>query len=282
MSRIDEQLARSRTRIAAAEARLLLAHALGRSHAWLVAHGDEAMSAEESGRFAGLVSRRAQGEPIAHLVGSREFYGRSFSVTREVLIPRPETELLVELALAKLHGDREIAAPAILDLGAGSGCLGITLALEIPAARVTAADLSSAALDLARSNARALAAPLHLVESDWYSALGDERFDLVVANPPYIAESDPHLGQGDLRFEPALALTSGADGLTAIRRIVARAPHHLEPGGWLMLEHGYDQAEAVAALLRAAGLVDIDQRRDLAGILRVSVGRFGDSLGDKA
>ncbi|HUY04405.1 MAG TPA: peptide chain release factor N(5)-glutamine methyltransferase [Rhodocyclaceae bacterium] len=277
MSRIDEQLARSRTLIAPAEARLLLAYVLGRSHAWLAAHGEEAMGAEESERFAELVSRRVRGEPIAYLLGSREFYGRSFAVTNEVLIPRPETELLVDLAIAKLAGaGGNSASPAILDLGAGSGCLGITLALEIPGARVTAADVSSAALALARRNARALAAMLHLVESDWFSDLGEERFDLVVANPPYIAENDPHLGQGDLRYEPQLALASGADGLAALRRIVAQAPRHLESGGWLLVEHGYDQGPAVAALMRAAGLAAIEQRRDLAGILRVSAAQRGD------
>ncbi|HUW37934.1 MAG TPA: peptide chain release factor N(5)-glutamine methyltransferase [Rhodocyclaceae bacterium] len=277
MSRIDEELARSRTRIAPAEARLLLAHVLDRSHAWLAAHCEEALDETTRANYADLVGRREAGEPIAHLVGAREFYGRSFALTREVLIPRPETELLVDLAIAKLAGKiGGAAAPAILDLGAGSGCVGVTLALEIPAARVTAADVSAAALELARRNARVLGAPLHLVESDWYSALGDERFDLVVANPPYIAEGDPHLARGDLRFEPQLALASGADGLAAIRRIVAQAPRHLAPGGWLLIEHGYDQGPAVAALMRAAGLAEIEQQRDLAGIVRVSAAQRGD------
>lgn len=273
MSRIDDALAQARTRIAPAEARLLLAHVLDCTHAWLAAHGEEAMTTQESERFAELLARRGEGEPIAHLIGYREFYGRSFALTPQVLIPRPETELLVELAVAKLA---DPAVPAILDLGAGSGCIGVTLALEIPAARVTAVDVSAAALDLARGNSQALAASLRLIESDWFSALGNERFDLVVANPPYIAENDPHLYQGDLRFEPALALSSGTDGLAAIRRIVAQAPRHLAAGGWLLIEHGYDQAEAVAALLAAAGLVDIEQHRDLAGIVRVSAARLGD------
>lgn len=275
MTLIDEALSQARTRIAMAEARHLLCHVLDRSHAWLAAHGDEALAATAATRFADLLGRRVEGEPIAYLVGSREFYGRSFAVTPGVLIPRPETELLVDLGIAK-HGAR--SAPRILDLGAGSGCLAVTLALEIPTARVTATELSPAALLLARRNARELKAAVRVIESDWFSALAAEGFDLIVANPPYIAEHDPHLSVGDLRFEPGLALSSGPDGLSAIRTIILQAPGHLSPGGWLFIEHGHDQAEAVAALLEAADFCDIEQHQDLAGILRVSGGRTSAAL----
>lgn len=270
MTRIAEALSLARAKIAMAEARGLLCHVLGQSHAWLAVHGDEALAETEAMRFAELVERRAEGEPIAYLVGSREFYGRSFAVTRQVLIPRPETELLVDLGIAKLGGQ---TAPDILDLGAGSGCLAVTLALEVPTAQVTAAEVSPDALLLARRNARELKASVRVIESDWFSAVAEEGFDLIVANPPYIAENDPHLFQGDLRFEPPLALSSGSDGLAAIRLIVSEARRHLLPGGWLLVEHGFDQAQAVAALLQAADFADIEQHRDLAGILRVSGGR---------
>ena len=260
----------ARAQIVLSEARSLLCHVLERPQAWLAAHADEALAEAAAARFAGLVLRRAEGVPFAYLVGRREFYGRTFAVTNEVLIPRPETELLVELAIVKLGGRN---APAILDLGAGSGCLAVTLALEIPTARVTAVEFSSAALFLARRNARELAAAVRLIESDWFSAVAEEGYDLIVANPPYIAENDPHLLQGDLRFEPPLALSSGSDGLAAIRLIVSEAMGHLLPGGWLLIEHGYDQAPAVAALLQAADFAEIEQHRDLAGILRVSGGR---------
>lgn len=269
MTRVDEALAQARAGIAMSEARRLLCHVLGCSHAWLAAHGEEALAATAAAQLADLVLRRNEGEPIAYLVGSREFYGRSFAVTREVLIPRPETELLVDLGIAKL-GAR--VGPDILDLGAGSGCLAVTLALEIPAARVTATELSPAALLLARRNARELKAAVRAIESDWFSAVAEEAFDLIVANPPYIALDDPHLSQGDLRFEPPLALSSGSDGLAAIRLIVSEAKRHLRPGGWLLIEHGFDQAPAVAALLQAADFAGIEQHRDLAGILRVSGG----------
>lgn len=266
---VGAALARARRNIPAAEARMLLAHVLDRPHAWLVAHDDAPMTGEQSRHLARLVGRRSRGEPIAYLVGSREFYGRRFLVDAEVLIPRPETELLVDLAIAKLqHGP----AARILDLGAGSGCIAITLALELPAAVVTAAERSPAALQLARRNADRQGARLRFIETDWYARFAGERFDLIVANPPYVAAADPHLDA--LRFEPPAALASGADGLTAIRQIVAGAPSHLSPGGQLLLEHGYDQSTAVAALLRAAGLVDIEQHRDLAGIVRVSGGRL--------
>ena len=272
MSSIAAALAQARQTIPISEARLLLRHLLGCTAAWLEAHRDDALEAPAAAAFEALVARRTAGEPIAYLTGRREFYGRDFAVTPAVLIPRPETELLIDLGKAAVSGS---AKPRILDLGCGSGCVAITLALELPGAEVTALDVSAAALDIARSNAGRLRAPIHLMQSNWFAALGaEERFDLIVANPPYVAEGDPHLNEGDLRFEPALALACGPDGLDAIRHIVAAAPTHLRAGGHLFFEHGYDQAEAVAALLRHAGFSAIDQHRDLASIVRVSGGRI--------
>ena len=270
MSSIAAALARTRQSIPVAEARLLLRHLLNQGAAWLEAHRDEALDAAVADALAALVARRAGGEPIAYLVGRREFYGRDFAVAPAVLIPRPETELLVDLAKAAAAA---VPAPRILDLGTGSGCLAVTLALELPGAEVTALDASSDALAVARHNADRLAARVCFIHSDWFAALAGRRFDLIVANPPYIADGDPHLAAGDLRFEPASALASGSDGLAAIRRIVAAAPAHLQPGGRLLFEHGYDQATAAAALLHAAGYAAIEQHRDLAGIVRVSGGR---------
>ncbi len=267
---VGEALAQARGRIAAAEAKLLLRHVLGCAAAEIVAHPERWLDETQALQYAALVARRAAGEPVAYLVGRREFYGREFAVTPAVLIPRPETELLVEAALSKLSRRN---TPAILDLGAGSGCVAITLALET-GFPVTAADISPEALAVARANAERLGAGVRFVESDWFSAI-EGRFDLVVGNPPYVAEGDPHLR--DLAFEPVGALVSGTDGLGAIRRIVAGAPRHLRPGGWLLLEHGHDQAEAVAALLAAAGFAEIEHHRDLAGIVRVSGGRVLDS-----
>lgn len=267
MTTIAAALARARRAIPPAEARLLLCHLLDRNTAWIEAHRDDALAAAAYERFDALVARRAVGEPVAYLLGTREFYGRDFAVSPAVLIPRPETELLVDLVKAGP------CAPRILDLGTGSGCVAITLALELPQAEVWAVDASPAALTVAQANARRLGARVQLRESDWFAALEGERFDLIVSNPPYIADGDPHLNEGDLRFEPALALNCGVDGLDAIRRIAAAAPVHLNFGGRLLFEHGYDQAEAVASLLRAAGFAEIEQYRDLAGIVRVSGGR---------
>lgn len=269
MTTIAAALAVARQAIPSSEARLLLRHLLDRPAAWLEAHRDEALDVAVAARLAALVARRAAGEPIAYLVGSREFYGRDFAVGPAVLIPRPETELLVDLAKEALAA---LEAPRILDLGTGSGCVAITLALELPHAEVWALDVSVAALAVARSNAERLSARLRLLASDWFEAIADQRFDLIVGNPPYIAAGDAHLAQGDLRFEPALALACGSDGLDAIRHIVAGAPAHLHAGGVLLFEHGYDQAAAIAELLQAAGYADIGQHRDLAGIVRVSGG----------
>jgi release factor glutamine methyltransferase len=283
MSTVATALAAAREKLPASEARLLLGHVLGRPAAWLMTHDDDALDEDALLRFAALVARRKGGEPVAYLLGYREFYGREFAVSPAVLIPRPETELLVDIVLGKEVGAGATAkstakravkkAPRILDLGTGSGCIAITLALEIPSAQVSAVDASATALSVARKNAARLEASLRLLQSDWFDRLEDEKFDLIVANPPYVAEADAHLAVGDLRHEPRLALASGADGLDAIRRIVADAPAHLAPGGRLLLEHGCDQGAAVRDLLESAGLACVEQHRDLSAIVRVSVGR---------
>lgn len=270
MSTIDAVLAMARQHIETSEARLLLCHRLGRTPAWLAAHGDDPFDAAQRESFQTLIARRAAGEPIAYLCGEKEFHGRDFLASPAVLIPRPETELLVDLALVKAKG---IKRPRLLDLGTGSGCVAITLALECRQARVSAADASTAALSVARGNSHRLGAVVKFTESDWFAAFHAECFDVIVANPPYVAADDSHLKQGDLRFEPLGALISGPDGLEAIRQIIAAAPEHLLSGGWLLFEHGYDQAEAVARLLATADFTEIEQHRDLAGIVRVSGGR---------
>ncbi|MDP2169177.1 MAG: peptide chain release factor N(5)-glutamine methyltransferase [Rhodocyclaceae bacterium] len=269
--------AAARASIPPAEARLLLGHVLGCSSAWLEAHREAALAPQQLAAYAGLVERRAAGEPVAYLLGIREFYGRDFAVTPAVLIPRPETELLVDVALAKVGAGRTApGTTCILDLGTGSGCIAITLALELPGARVTAVDVSPPALEVARVNAQLLGATVDLLASDWFAGLPEDRFDFIVANPPYVAAGDPHLLAGDLRFEPLDALTDQSDGLAALRHIVAVAPRWLKPGGSLFFEHGFDQAAAVFDLLVAAGFTGIEQHRDLAGIVRVSGGRLLD------
>ena len=216
------------------------------------------------------VRRRRAGEPVAYITGEREFFSLAFRVTPAVLIPRPETELLVEAALASIPAD----APArVLDLATGSGCVAVAIANERPGAQVTATDVSREALAVARENAKRHGTRIDLVESDWFAALAGRRFDLIVANPPYVAEDDPHLAAGDLRFEPRAALVAGPKGLDCIETIVEQAIHHLRAGGRLLFEHGYDQAPCARALLAAAGYGDIVTRRDLAGIERVSGGR---------
>ena len=254
------------------EAQVLLGQALGQSRAWLIAHGGEALDAAQTAAFADLFERRWSGEPIAYILGEREFYSLNFKVTPAVLIPRPETELLVELALERIPVN---GSCQVLDLGTGSGAVAVTLALRRPQAEVVAVDQSAAALDVARENARRLGAgKLRLVQSDWYGALGGEKFDLIVSNPPYIAAADPHLARGDLRFEPAAALASGADGLDDIRAIVRGAAAHLKPGGWLLFEHGYDQAAACRELLAQSGFRQVGSSADLAGIARISYGQL--------
>jgi release factor glutamine methyltransferase len=265
--KLGEAIAGARKLIPASEARLLLMHAASVTATEIAAHPERDLPSSRLPEFMSLVARRAAGEPIAYLLGSREFYGREFRVTPAVLIPRPETELLVEVGLGKVS---RRATPRILDLGAGSGCVAITLALEL-GCEVTAVDVSADALAVARNNAERLGARVRFIESDWFSAVEGE-FDLIIGNPPYVAEGDRHLSEGDLRFEPVTALACGADGLSAIRRILGDAPQYLVPGGWLFLEHGYDQAEAMRTLLEQAGFGDVEQHRDLAGIIRISGG----------
>lgn len=261
----------ARRRIAVVDARILLRYVLQCSAARLAAYPEAPLEPAQREAYRLLVERRAAGEPIAYLIGEREFYGRSFHVTPAVLIPRPDTELLVELALAHF-GDKPHTR--VLDLGTGSGVLAITLMLELPEADVTAVDRSREALLVAMGNAARLGASVSFVLGDWFAPLGEERYHLIVANPPYIASADPHLAQGDVRFEPAAALAAGAQGLDDLAAIVAAAPAHLEPGGRLFLEHGYDQAAAVRGLLTDAGFSAIASWKDLAGIERVSGGQW--------
>lgn len=253
------------------EAQVLFAHGLGVDRAWLIGHDRDRLSSAEIGAVEALLKRRLAGEPVAYLLGEREFYGRPFQVTPDVLIPRPETELLVDEALARLPTD---AAMNVLDIGVGSGAIAISLALARRNCQITGVDISEAALAVARANAEALHAQVEYCASDVYAALPGRRFHLIVSNPPYIAAADPHLQQGDLRFEPRHALASGKDGLDLIRRLVSEAPNHLESGGWLLLEHGFEQAPAVRARLAAAGFDHVYSTRDLAGHERVSGGQY--------
>lgn len=273
--RLGDVLGEATRLIGRVDARVLLCHVLGCKASYLIAHDCDLLDAWQKRRFDALVAARASGQPVAYLVETREFYGRPFRVNAAVLIPRPETELIVDLAKAFYA----CAAPGrILDLGTGSGALAVTLACEWPAAEVFAVDASASALVVARDNARALGANVHFVESDWYAALdGFTRFDLIVSNPPYIRERDPHLSEGDVRFEPIGALASGADGLKDIRQIVSCAPAHLVPGGWLLVEHGYDQAADVRDLLKRGGFHDVQSWRDIADIERVTGGRLDGS-----
>jgi release factor glutamine methyltransferase len=307
---LGEALAWARARIDAVDAKVLLREASGASAAALIAFAERALPAEAAARFVDWVSRREAGEPVAHILGCREFYGQLLRVTPDTLIPRPETELLVELALSMIGpsplsrpdghplprgegtadaesvrssslplggggpeaGRGEIVKPStVLDLGTGSGAIAISIALASDA-QVTAIDASTAALSVAQDNAQRLSASVRCLHGSWFEPVAGECFDLIVSNPPYIAEGDAHLAQGDVRFEPRSALTSGADGLDDIRLIVRNALAHLHTAGWLLIEHGYDQAAAVRDLLGAAGFGQVQSWRDLAGIERVSGG----------
>jgi release factor glutamine methyltransferase len=252
------------------ELTILLAHALGMTRTALLANADETLTASAADRFRQLVARRTAGEPIAYLVGNREFYSLDLTVTPDVLIPRPETEHLVDAALDSLRAAE--GHRSVLDLGTGSGAIAIAIARNHPDATVVAIDVSSAALRVAETNARRQGVDIELIRSDWYEAIGARRFDIIVSNPPYVRADDPHLESGDVRFEPRVALVSGGDGLAAIRRIVAGAPAQLADGGRLLFEHGYDQGEVARRLLEMAGFTGIRTFVDLAGHERVSGG----------
>ena len=255
-----------------ADAELLLARAVGESRSWLYAHSDATPTEDQGRRFAELLERRRRGEPVALILGLREFWSLPLRVTTDTLIPRPETELLVELALQRLPGNERVR---VLDLGTGSGAIALALAHERSLAQVTAIDCSIRALEVAQDNAARLGLDgIRFLPGEWFSPVPDERYDLIVSNPPYIAVDDPHLQQGDLRFEPALALASGVDGLDALRLIVEQSPKHLNPRGWLLLEHGSDQGLAVRRLLLAAGFADVATSADLAGHDRVTSGQL--------
>lgn len=254
------------------ESRALLARQLNVAREHLIAHPDQAVSASNAAAFEQLALRRRADEPLAYLLGEKEFYGRMFAVSPAVLIPRPETELLVDLALARLAAcARSGRQPRVLDLGTGSGCIAVSLAIENPRAEIIATDASTAALALARANEVRLGARIvEFAHGDWYAALpADARFDLIVSNPPYVAEGDPHLA--DLRFEPALALIAEARGLAALRKIIEGAPSRLSPGGWLLLEHGCEQGAAVRALLEERRWNNVQTHFDAAGLERVTV-----------
>jgi release factor glutamine methyltransferase len=260
--RIDEVLRRSG--IDAREARLLLAAASGFSEASVLAFPERDLPEETAGRFRELVQRRARGEPVAYILGRKEFYGLELAVNPAVMVPRPETELLVDLAL-----QRDFSS--LVDLGTGSGAIALALKRHRPAARVVAVEASAAALAVAQRNAARYGLQVEFRHGRWFEPLAGERFDLIVANPPYVAEGDPHLP--GLEFEPRAALTSGADGLDAIREIAREAPRHLAAGGWLLVEHGAGQEQAVQALLQQAGLEEVDSCPDLARIPRVAAGK---------
>lgn len=257
-------------RIESSEARSLLAHVLSVPRAQLVAHPERALEQEVAGRFAALVARRAAGEPVAYILGEREFWGLALCVSPAVLIPRPETELLVERALELLHDG---APRRVLDLGTGSGAVAIAIARERPRARLVATDVSADALDVARHNARRHGVSITFALGDWFEALADEQFDLIVSNPPYVASSDAHLARGDVRFEPRVALDGGDDGVECIRRIAREAYTRLAPGGRLALEHGFDQGAACRDVLLGAGYADVKGFTDLSGHPRACVGR---------
>jgi len=247
------------------DAELLLAHVLDVSRSAVVARDERVLTPEEQGDFENLLARRMAGEPLAYLTGTKEFWSLEFEVTPAVLVPRPETELLVEWALA-LPGD------AFLDLGTGSGAIALAMAHERVHAAITATDRSREALTVADRNARRLGLErVEFLEGGWWAPVAGRLFDVIVSNPPYVAENDPHLAE--LKFEPALALTSGPDGLDALRAIVAGAPRHLHAGGWLLVEHGSQQGAAVRELFQAAGFASIETRRDLANLERATGGR---------
>lgn len=258
------------TTTARIEAQCLLQHVLNVPRSYLLAHSEQELNANQQAAYDTLLQRRLLGEPVAHILGEREFFGLMFKVTPDTLIPRPETELLVELALQRIpaHGHFRV-----LDLGTGSGAIALSIAQSRPDVEVVAVDASEAALQVARGNAQRLGiANVNIFCSNWFSALAGQRYDLIVSNPPYVAAGDVHLTRGDVRFEPISALASGADGLDDIRRIIGDAGKFLAHGAWLLLEHGYDQADKVQTILEQCGLAEVFSARDMSGIERVSGG----------
>jgi release factor glutamine methyltransferase len=269
------------------EVQCLLQKALGVSRAYLFAHPERVLSDSETTSYQALFQRRLGGEPIAYILGEREFFGLKFKVSPDTLIPRPETELLVELALTRIPSKTSALLPPprgegwgegdfrVLDLGTGSGAIALAIAHQRPNAKVWACDASAPALAVARENAQHLdITNAQFVQSDWFAAFNGQRFDIIVSNPPYIAASDQHLSKGDVRFEPISALASGADGLDDIRSIVAQAGAYLHPNAWLLIEHGYDQAAQVRELLLRSSFTEVFSEKDLAGIERCSGGQF--------
>jgi release factor glutamine methyltransferase len=254
------------------DAHLLMAFCTRRSRTWLIAHDDSLLPGDQQAEFVGLVARRASGEPLAYLLGEKEFHGLNLKVNAHVLVPRPDTEVLVAWALELLRSEFSAhAAPRVIDLGCGSGAVALAVKHAWPRAEVTAVDASADALAVAQSNADALGLDVRFLLSDWWQGVGDERFDLALSNPPYIAEEDPHLAA--LRHEPTMALKSGPDGLDALRVIIARAGAHLQRGSWLLLEHGHDQSVVVQAMLKQGGSAQVLSKKDLAGHTRCTGGR---------
>ncbi len=253
------------------DAELLLADVLGKPRSYLYTWPERELEAEQLERYQAMLARRQAGEPVAYILGQQGFWSLELEVAPHTLIPRPDTELLVETALGLLPG----TLSTLLDLGTGTGAIALALARERPAWRLTGVDRVPEAVALAeRNRARLKLNNVRFIKSQWFSALAGERYQLIVSNPPYIAADDHHLAEGDVRFEPSSALVAGADGLDDIRLIIAQAPEHLEAGGWLLLEHGFDQAAAVRELLSACGFSAVESRRDLGGHERISLGRF--------
>lgn len=252
------------------DAELLLCHVLGRSRSYLYTWPEYNLTEAEQKALEKIVTRRLSGEPLAHIIGKREFWSLDLKVNATTLIPRPETELLVEAALARIPKQ---AKWSIADLGTGSGAVALAIASERPHCCITAVERSENALAVARENASALGlSNVEFRQGDWFAPLIGRRFEMIVSNPPYIPEADPHLKQGDVRFEPLTALAAGADGLADIRRIISSAAEFLESPGWLLLEHGYDQGVAVVELLRNNGYADVEDIADLQGHGRVALG----------
>lgn len=253
------------------EALLLLQQVLKVNHAWLIAYKNDDLQPNIHAAFESLLNRRLAGEPMAYILGSREFYGLDFLVTTNTLIPRPDTETLVEVALTKIPNSTNLS---ILDLGTGTGAIALVIAKNRPQASIVAVDASDSALEVAKQNAQNLSINnVEFILSNWFENLANQRFDVIVSNPPYIEEHDVHLTQGDLRFEPISALASGADGLYDIRQIINDCLIYLNPQAWLILEHGYNQANQVADLMADAGLTNIETIQDLGNNDRVTFGK---------